>query len=214
MSSYLSTVGAGFGLQDKTVQQLDKKQFLGDSYDSQGNVTNSPLLELANNIAGKAGTAQGRSDMAFGGGGGVPTPTKMSSDGTITNLWANGLQTRGPGQAGFQKPGDVLTSYGPSHSGFTTPTTNPHATQTSAPGPVIIDKVTPKGGPILYSTGGTPSGGSPTSGGGPVLSSTGVVQPPPAGGGPVLSSGYVKPDGSVVPGTIMPGQPGYAGPGM
>src|ERR1019366_5493721 len=92
MSSCLDSLAAGYGLQDKTVQQQDKKQYVGDSYDKNGNVTNSPLLELANNLAGKAGTAQGRADMAFGGGGGIPTAGTTYEGGPAV-LWNKGFKT-------------------------------------------------------------------------------------------------------------------------
>jgi hypothetical protein len=49
-----------------TVQSANQNQFLGQT------ATSNPLLELAQGIMGNAATAQGRGDMAFGGGAGVP----------------------------------------------------------------------------------------------------------------------------------------------
>lgn len=221
MSSCLDSIAAGYGLQDKTVQQQNKKQYLGDTYDANGNVTNSPLLELANNLSGKAGTAQGRADMAFGGGGGVPTVSTFSDP-------AGGAHSQFGWNHGFVTP---ATGAGGGSGGSGT-----GGGGTSAPGPIVDN--TPRkpvtGNPGEIALGGTPvsrqTSGSAVSGPGTSSNAIGGgLTTHPTGGATttpttlptnIPAGGHLNPDGSItipttIPaGTPMPGTPGYSGPGM
>ena len=87
------------------VNSKNQNTFLGQtgasSYkDASGNTVQvaakNPLLELAQGIMGNAATAQGRGDMAFGGGGGIPTIQSYSDPlGNIHQqvAWKGGFKT-------------------------------------------------------------------------------------------------------------------------
>src|ERR1035441_18634 len=106
-----------------TVQSGNQNQFLGQT------ATSNPLLELAQGIMGNAATAQGRGDMAFGGGAGVPTISSYSDP--------SGGQHTQVVRRGFATPG---TTHGITPVTSTTPV---HAPVVQAPGqPVPVQHVT------------------------------------------------------------------------
>ena len=140
----------------QTVQSGNQNQFLGQT------ATSNPLLELAQGIMGNAATAQGRGDMAFGGGAGVPTISSYSdpSGGQHTQVLRRGFTTPG-------------TTHGvtPTTSSATTPIA--HTPVVQAPGqpapvphPVVTTPTPAVVAPTPVTTPVSPGMGAPGPGGG------------------------------------------------
>lgn len=145
-------------LSGKKVAGQNTNQFLGQSS------TSNPLLELAQGIMGNAATAQGRGDMAFGGGAGVPSMQRG-------NIKWGGFKNVAP------SPGGDFFSPGPANTG-----TGGVPTGTSMPGLLEgpPDGGTPGDGLRHPVPTGTPAPGGPTP----------IGPPKPSGG----SSSGVDPD--------------------
>ena len=136
-----------------TVQSGNQNQFLGQT------ATSNPLLELAQGIMGNAATAQGRGDMAFGGGAGVPTTSSYSDPlgGQHTQVVRKGFTT--PGTTHGTTP---VTSTTPVH----TPVVQAPGQPAPVPHPTPVPVPVPVPAPVPVPTPVSPGMGAPGPGGG------------------------------------------------
>src|ERR1019366_4981857 len=139
----------------QTVQSGNQNQFLGQT------ATSNPLLELAQGIMGNAATAQGRGDMAFGGGAGVPTISSYSdpSGGQHTQVVRRGFSTPGITHGTTPVTSTTPVVHTPVVQASGQPAPLPHTTPAVTPIPVTTT-------PTPVTTGVSPGMGAPGPGGG------------------------------------------------